>query len=113
MLEATSAFASSVSQNQSTVPTFSAAKIAGLLARGDWLFATGDIASARVLYERTADAGAARAAMKLGETFDPFYLRSSHPHGLRSDPGTAVSGIVAPVTFAPRKSAVGWKGSKE
>ena len=64
--------------------------MAWLLARGDWLFATGDVASARFLYERGVDAGAARAAMKLGETFDPVYLRYSHLRGLRGDRGTAV-----------------------
>jgi TPR repeat protein len=72
------------------VPAFSVPEIAGLLARGDWLFATGDIASARLLYERAADAGEARAAVRLGETFDPVYLDYSHVRGLHGDPGTAV-----------------------
>jgi TPR repeat protein len=71
------------------VPAFSAA-VAGLLARGDWLFATGDVASARLLYERAADAGEARAAVRLGETFDPFYLADSHLRGLQGDRDTAV-----------------------
>jgi TPR repeat protein len=71
------------------VPDFSAAEIAGLLARGDWLFATGDVASARLLYERAANAGEARAAVRLGETFDPVYLHDSHLRGLHGDPGTA------------------------
>jgi TPR repeat protein len=69
---------------------FSGADIAWLLARGDWSFATGDVASARFLYERGVDAGAARAAMRLGETFDPVYLHYSHLRGLRGDPGMAV-----------------------
>jgi TPR repeat protein len=72
------------------VPTFSAAEIAGLLARGDWLFATGDLTSARLLYERAADAGEARAAMRLGESFDPAYLDGSHPGGLQGDREMAV-----------------------
>ena len=50
--ESTSTVASPAPRNQQTVPTFSAEGIAGLLARGDWLLATGDIASARLLYER-------------------------------------------------------------
>ena len=70
-VEATSTVASPGLRSQPTVPTLSAAEIAGLLARGDWLFATGDVASARLLYERAADAGEARAAVRLGETFDP------------------------------------------
>jgi hypothetical protein len=61
-----------------------------LLARGDWLFATGDVASARLLYERAADAGEARAAVRLGETFDPVYLDASHRRGLHGDPDMAV-----------------------
>jgi len=89
-LEATSTVASPAPRNHPTVPTFSAAEIAGLLARGDWLFATGDIASARLLYERAADAGDARAAVRLGETFDPAYLDGSHMRGLHGDPDMAV-----------------------
>jgi hypothetical protein len=89
-LEATSTVASPVPRNQPTVPTFSAAEIAGLLARGDWLFATGDVASARLLYERAADAGEVRASVKLGETFDPDYPDGSHPRGLHGDRDMAV-----------------------
>ena len=85
-LEAAPTFALPVPPNR----PFSGADMAWLLARGDWLFATGDVASARFLYERGVDAGAARAAMKLGETFDPVYLRYSHLRGLRGDRGTAV-----------------------
>ena len=89
-LEATSTFASLAPRNQRTVPAFSAAEIAGLVARGDWMFATGDVASARLLYERAANAGEARAAVRLGETFDPVYLNESHLHGLQGDPDTAL-----------------------
>jgi hypothetical protein len=89
-LEATSTFGSPAPRNQPTVPAFSAAEIARLLSRGDWLFAMGDVASARRLYERAADAGEAKAAMKLGETFDPVFLDHSHLRGLHGDPGTAV-----------------------
>jgi hypothetical protein len=87
---ATSTFESPAPRNQPTVPAFSAAEIARLLSRGDWLSSTGDVASARLLYERAADAGVARAAVRLGETFDPSYLDSSHLRGLHGDPGTAV-----------------------
>jgi len=86
ILEAAPTFALRVLRNR----PFSGADIAWLLARGDWLFATGDVASARFLHERGADAGAARAAMKLGETFNPVYLHYAQLRGLRGDPGTAV-----------------------
>jgi hypothetical protein len=88
--EATSTVASPAPRNQPTVPTFSTAEIAALLARGDWLFATGDVGSARLLYERAAEAGEARAAVRLGETFDPVYLDGSHLRGLQGDRGLAV-----------------------
>ena len=89
-LEAPLSVALRAPRSQPTVPIFSAVEIAGLLARGDWLFATGNVASARLLYERAAGAGEARAAVRLGETFDPVYLDHSHLRGLRGDPGTAV-----------------------
>ena len=89
-LEPTSTFGSPGPQNWPTVPTISGAEIAWLLARGDWLFATGDVGSARLLYERAADAGEARAAVRLGESFDPIYLDNSHLRGLQGDPDMAV-----------------------
>jgi hypothetical protein len=89
-LEATSTFASLAPWNQPIAPAFSRAEIAGLLARGDWMFAKGNIASARLLYERAADAGEARAAVRLGETFDPVYLDGSNLRGMKGDPDTAV-----------------------
>jgi len=89
-LPATSTFASAVARNQPAVPTFSGAEIVALLARGDWLFATGDVASARLLYERAAGVGEARAAVKLGETFDPAFLSRLNPRGERADPAMAV-----------------------
>jgi TPR repeat protein len=54
------------------------------------LSATGDIASARLLYERAADAGEPRAAVRLGESFDRVYLDGSHQHGLQADRDMAV-----------------------
>ena len=89
-LETTSTFASGAARNQPAVPTFSGAQIAALLARGDWLFATGDVASARLLYERAAGVGEARAAVKLGETFDPAFLNRLNLRGERADPAMAV-----------------------
>jgi len=85
----TSIFAAPAPLNQH-VPAFNAAELAGLLARGDWLLAKGDVTSARLLYERAAGAGEARAAVRLGETFDPVYLEHSNLRGLQGDPETAV-----------------------
>jgi TPR repeat protein len=75
----------------SVKPRFPAAEIAALLARGDALLSTGDITSARLFYQRAADAGAGLAAVRLGETFDPAFLDRAHFRGARGDPGQAVS----------------------
>jgi hypothetical protein len=59
------------------------------MARGDWLFATGDVDSARLLYERAAEAGEARAAVRLGETFDPIFLDQAYLRRGRAESGMA------------------------
>jgi hypothetical protein len=63
--------------------------MAELLARGDTLLSIGDVASARLFYERAADAGGGLAAIRLGETFDPLFLDRVHPSGVRGDSGAA------------------------
>ena len=67
----------------------SAEEMAGLLARGDTLLSVGDVASARLFYERAAGAGGGLAAIRLGETFDPLFLDRVHLSGVRSDPAAA------------------------
>jgi hypothetical protein len=62
----------------------SAADIAGLVTRGDDFLKAGDIASARLFYERAADAGDGGAALRLGATFDPGFLARA---GIRGPPG--------------------------
>jgi len=61
-----------------------------LLARGDALFDNRDIASARLFYERAADAGSAEAAIRLGATFDPSFLARARLTGARGDAAVAV-----------------------
>jgi TPR repeat protein len=51
--------------------------------------ALGDISSARLFYERAADAGDARAALRLGKTFDPAFLDFAHLR-IRGDIGKAL-----------------------
>ena len=89
-VEATSTLAATVARNRPAAPTLSGAELAALVARGDWLFATGDVASARLLYERAASVGEARAAVKLGETFDPAFLSRLKRRGERADSDMAV-----------------------
>jgi hypothetical protein len=65
-------------------------EIADLMARGDRLLAQGDILSARLLYQRAADAGDARAAMAVGLTYDPVEFERLAVRGLRADPARAM-----------------------
>jgi hypothetical protein len=51
-----------------------APEISALMARGDELFRIGDLASARLFYERAVDAGHRQAALRLGESYDPSFL---------------------------------------
>jgi len=66
-----------------------ASEITALLARGDVLRSTGDITSARLFYERAADAGSGLAALRLGATFEPVLPTRA---GLRAtaDPAQAL-----------------------
>jgi hypothetical protein len=68
----------------------SAVQITDLLARGDSFLHAGDVASARLFYERAADAGDWQAAMRMGATFDPAFLSRA---GVRTvgDPAKAQS----------------------
>jgi TPR repeat protein len=54
------------------------------------LFSTGDMAGARLFYERAANVGDAQAALRLGESFDPNFLQA-HARGVKGDLGTAIS----------------------
>jgi hypothetical protein len=63
---------------------------APLLERGDRLFGMGDVTSARLFYERAADAGDGQAALRLGETFDPHFLERAKLRSVQGDPTAAV-----------------------
>jgi hypothetical protein len=69
----------------------SAADIAALVTRGDAFLSAGDIASARLFYERAADAGDSAAALRLGATFDPNFLGRVGVRGNPGDPARAAS----------------------
>jgi TPR repeat protein len=76
-----------------TAPTsgFSSTEITELLDRGDSLLHNGDVASARLFYERAAGAGDGRAALRLGATFDPEFLGRLGLGKLRANPAEAQS----------------------
>jgi len=64
-------------------------EIAILLKRGQALFETGDLAGARLLLQRAAEAGDPVAAMAIASTFDPVVLQDLGVRGLPADVGKA------------------------
>ena len=64
---------------------------AGLVSRGDQLLGMRDVTSARLFYERAAQAGDGQAALRMGMTFDPVFLERSGIRGAQGDPARAIS----------------------
>ena len=65
--------------------SLSPVEVTALVTRGDSLIVKGDIASARLFYERAAEAGDGQAALRLGESYDPAFLARAHLSGVRGD----------------------------
>lgn len=57
--------------------------------RGNELLAAGDIASARLFFERAANAGDARSALGMAKTFDPAELAKAGVRGVKGDQAKA------------------------
>jgi hypothetical protein len=68
-----------------------AGEIASLLKRADTLIGSGDVAAARLVLRRAAEAGDAHAAMMLGGTYDPTVLEKLHVRGVVPDMAAARS----------------------
>src|ERR1700732_1451762 len=94
--EDTSAGTKSIAQGQNSPPQAPAAtqnparvmdkeELAKLLKRGRYLLSIGDIAPARLLLERAADAPDASAAFDLAGTYDPAVLTRSQRAGIVPD----------------------------
>jgi hypothetical protein len=64
-------------------------ELAALLKRAKSLLAIGDIAPARLLLERAADAQEAGAALLLARTYDPAVLGTPDARSITPDPATA------------------------
>jgi hypothetical protein len=64
-------------------------EVAALLMRGDALFGSGNVVSARLYYERAAEGGDAQAALRLGETYDSAFLARAHLNGVLGDAAAA------------------------
>src|SRR5215831_1886313 len=58
-----------------------ASEIALMMKSGADLMANGDVAGARLMYQRAAEAGEALAAFALAETYDPLVLRKLNAKG--------------------------------
>jgi TPR repeat protein len=70
-------------------PALTAEEFAMLLARGDRLLVAGDVAAARLFYERGANAGDGTAALRMGETFDPRFLARARLGFVKGDAALA------------------------
>jgi hypothetical protein len=75
--------------NFHVAPGLDAATIAALIKRGEELVARGDLAGARVLLRRAAEAHDAQAALALGATYDPVVLQKRGVRGIAADIATA------------------------
>jgi hypothetical protein len=60
-------------------------EIAALYARGEQMITRGEIAGARLVFTRAAEAGDARSALALGATYDPDVLRKLGVLGVVGD----------------------------
>jgi hypothetical protein len=69
----------------SSTATLDADEIATLVKRGQDFLQNGDIASARLLLQRAAEAGSASAAFTLGTTFDPLMIKRLGVIGIEAD----------------------------
>jgi hypothetical protein len=62
-----------------------------LLRRGDAALASGDIAAARMVYERAAAQGSAAAAIQIGKTYDVAFLLEIGARGTQADQAKAAA----------------------
>jgi hypothetical protein len=62
-----------------------ASEIALLMKRGRDLMASGDIVAARMMFQPAAEAGDAKAAFALAQTYDPLVLEKLATTGIASD----------------------------
>ena len=69
--------------------TLDADTLAGLMARARSLMTVGDIAAARLLLERAANAQDATAAFVLAQTYDPAVLGTKDTRSITADPAAA------------------------
>jgi len=72
-------------QGSSTASSLDPQEITALIDRGTALLKRGDLATARLLLRRAAEAGSADAALMLGSTFDPHFIQQLGAIGIEPD----------------------------
>jgi hypothetical protein len=70
---------------QSIAPALPRDEVEGYLARGERLLKAGDVATARLFFARAAEAGEARGALAMAQSFDPAVLRTLRIYGIQPD----------------------------
>ncbi|HKF74381.1 MAG TPA: hypothetical protein VKB68_21715, partial [Stellaceae bacterium] len=90
----------------SQAPSGDSQQAAALLARGDDLLATGDVAAARLFYQRAAELGSAPAATAVGQTYDPGVLEVLRVRGARGDPQTAAEWYRKAIAAGDRQAEI-------
>jgi TPR repeat protein len=73
----------------SQTPQISSEEEKAMLERALAILQNGDIAAARLLFQRLADKGSARGALAMAKTYDPEVLTGMNVFGLEPDPKTA------------------------
>jgi hypothetical protein len=79
-------------------------ELAALMKRAGSLIAAGDIAPARLLLERAAEAQDAHAAFLLAQTYDPAVLGTQDMRSITSDPAKARSWYEKAVQFGSEEA---------
>lgn len=74
---------------QSSRPPLRPAQERAILNKAAVLIDANDVASARLLFEYAANRGSAKAALAMGQTFDPAFFRSAEIIGMLPDPQKA------------------------
>jgi len=79
--------------------------VARYLEHGAAMIAAGDIAAARLYFERAVGAGSGQAAVEMGKTYDPVFLARIHAVGIQPNPTTADMWYHRAITLGDPKAA--------
>jgi len=80
-----SATAAQAPPSSKTIRVLDPEEIKLLLKQGEQFIAAGDVVTARIVFQRAAEAGNANAAMALGATYDPTVLAKLGVVGMSAD----------------------------